>query len=91
MSNGAARRQRANAGKTAPGGRGGKGGGPRGPIDPPGKRAGDCVYAGEEYSEGAIIEQGGTKQKCVDGKWVDLNEPTIDRPDEDRDGGRNVR
>ena len=30
---------------------------------------GDCVYAGQEYSEGAIIDQGGVQQRCVNGKW----------------------
>jgi hypothetical protein len=33
------------------------------------RTSGDCVYAGQEYSEGAIIEQGGVQQRCVNGKW----------------------
>lgn len=35
----------------------------------PAPTGGDCVYAGQEYSEGAIIEQGGVQQRCVNGKW----------------------
>ena len=33
------------------------------------RAGGDCVYAGQEYSEGAIIDQGGVQQRCVNGKW----------------------
>ena len=33
------------------------------------RHGGDCVYAGQEYSEGAIIDQGGVQQRCVNGKW----------------------
>jgi hypothetical protein len=36
---------------------------------PAGRGSGDCVYAGQEYSEGAIIDQGGVQQRCVNGKW----------------------
>jgi Protein of unknown function (DUF1496) len=33
------------------------------------RAGGDCTYAGQQYSEGAIIDQGGVQQRCVNGKW----------------------
>lgn len=62
---------------TSKGTKGGKGNVPRDPREP-GKREGDCTYAGETYSEGAVIEQAGVKQKCVDGKWQDANKPEVE-------------
>jgi hypothetical protein len=40
-----------------------------------GHTGGDCIYAGQHYSEGAIIDHGGVMQRCVNGKWqiVDPN------------------
>ena len=28
-----------------------------------------CVYAGQEYSEGSLLEQGGITMICQGGKW----------------------
>ena len=44
-----------------------KGSGKAGVGSPP--SGGDCVYAGQAYSEGAIIDEGGVQQRCVNGKW----------------------
>ena len=41
---------------------------------------GDCVYGGQEYSEGAIIDQGGVQQRCVNGKWQIVDPAHRSRP-----------
>jgi hypothetical protein len=62
----AKRRSEAKQGAARSGG--GKTGNPR-MNDSTARAGGDCVYAGQEYSEGAIIDQGGVQQRCVNGKW----------------------
>lgn len=32
---------------------------------------GECKYAGEEYSDGAKLEQEGVVMTCSDGQWVE--------------------
>ena len=39
------------------------------PARQPAQNGSDCLYAGQHYSEGAIIDQGGVQQRCVNGKW----------------------
>ena len=39
------------------------------PARQPAPNGSDCLYAGQHYSEGAIIDQGGVMQRCVNGKW----------------------
>ena len=46
----------------------------------PAPTGGDCVYAGQEYSEGAIIDQGGIQQRCVNGKWQIVDPAHRGRP-----------
>lgn len=31
-----------------------------------------CVYNGQEYSDGSVVCQAGTKHQCRDGSWDDL-------------------
>lgn len=82
-------KQPVKSSKTGGGKGSGKGGGvPREPKEP-GKRDGDCVYAGDTYSEGAVIDQGGAKQRCKDGKWEDADSPEVkDYGGEDRPGNK---
>lgn len=30
----------------------------------------DCYYNGQRYSEGAVVNQGGTNKTCMSGRWV---------------------
>ena len=46
-----------------------------------------CTFEGESYTDGAIICQGGTQQKCVQGTWAELNTPCRNEPYFDSGGG----
>jgi hypothetical protein len=65
----AKRRMGANRGGARTAGAGGGGNTKGNGVGSTNRAGGDCTYAGQEYSEGAIIDQGGVQQRCVNGKW----------------------
>ena len=42
--------------------------------------AGSCEYAGETYSHGAIMMQGGVRMRCLDGVWNPVRKAPPGKP-----------
>jgi len=38
------------------------------------RQEGDCVYAGQVYSDGAVMQQGDRMMECSNGTWVQTRE-----------------